>query len=146
MPADLIAHLDAPEKIEVWRVKPSWEAAEGEEASADLHDTVHINGPVPVLEAEALGTTWAKAFAAVWKDPNTYLFDSVKACEWQPGVMVRLSRGQEVADFVLCFECEEFQRHWKGQVDGEDFDPAKKRLLTLIAQVFPDDPALKQAR
>ena len=54
--------------------------------------------------------------------------------------------GGVVADFLICFACDEFQRHWKGTDLYEDFDPARERLLALFVQVFPNDRALKRLK
>ena len=98
-----------------------------------------VGDPVPVSEADA------EALAAILTDPATYKFDIAKGCDPEYGVGVRFLAGNEKVTVLFCFECD-ILTVYRGDaaVGGEDFDPARGRLVALVQRVFPDDEELRE--
>lgn len=106
-----------------------------------LHDHPILAGPVAVDDATAA------EIAAIFLDDDTYRWDVAKGCEFDPGVVIRETRGATVVDILLCFSCDEAEFHVGGKRAGiEDTDARRADLLRIARRLFPDDPDLAKLR
>jgi hypothetical protein len=87
-------------------------------------------------------------------DEKTYRFESVKGCEFQPGVAFRLI-GPEFArvDVLVCFSCDEVDIWYAGPEEGavpkrlhEDCDGGRDVFLKLAKAYFPEDKAIQELK
>ncbi len=79
--------------------------------------------------------------------PDTYLWDVDKACEFLPGVALRLTGGDVNVDILICFSCDELEIYRNENLAGhEDFDPRRSDLLRLVKKLFPDDKAIQSLK
>jgi hypothetical protein len=82
---------------------------------------------------------------ATFHAPNAYT--AVSMCEFQPGVLVRLKRGEHQLDLVVCFKCEDIAWVLDGHVAGGPqaglSDLGIGTLRAVFLHAFPNDPAFK---
>lgn len=70
-------------------------------------------------------------------------------CLPEPGVCVRFSRGAEVVDLLLCFECSLVSLASPGQHGGPiteqwiDFRASRAPFAKLVKEMFPNDAAIQ---
>jgi hypothetical protein len=97
-------------------------------------------GPfVDVSEAQAA------RYRDVLENPRSYYFDVAKKCVPVYGVRVRFGSNAEAIDVNLCFECNILTVSRDGNpVGGEDFDPARRELVALCKELFPDDSEIQK--
>lgn len=75
-------------------------------------------------------------------DGSNWDFHMAKACEFMPGVDFRVHSAGRQVDVLLCFSCDEWA-FWHGdKMRYEDNDRARRSLLHLAREAFPDDPVL----
>jgi hypothetical protein len=130
---DRLAVLANATRAESFRVEPIQPAAPPAEAFRGY--PVQRQGP-------DLTAAQLDAFRRLALDVDHYRFEVAKACEFMPGVGLRLHAGDRTLDVLLCFSCDEWE-FWLGdQRVIEDFDPARAALLRLVQALFPDDAAL----
>ena len=97
-----------------------------------IHGYAKVAGPVEVDDA-----TRAE-LADVFLDDATYRWDSAKACEFLPGVMLRYE-GSGTTDVLLCFSCDELTVYRDDRrVGREDFDSRRTDLVRVAKRLFPD--------
>ena|GEM_PF-772982 len=76
--------------------------------------------------------------------PETYLWDSAKACEFLPGIALQLAADDITLDILICFSCDELVFYANGELAGhEDFDPRRTDLLKVMKHLFPDDQKIQ---
>ena len=95
-------------------------------------------GPV-TLDAQT-----AAELTAILTSPDTYLWDSAKGCEFDPGVAIRFTDDAGSTDVLLCFSCDEMVIVRGGKrIGGEDTDSARKKLVAIAQRLFPDDAVIQ---
>ena len=67
-----------------------------------------------------------------------------KNCMADFGAKIRFSRGKQVVEFMLCYECNILQVSFGNKETLADFDSAHNKLVKAIQAVFPKDAALKK--
>lgn len=97
-----------------------------------------IQAQGPALSREQL-----REITSIVIDPRTYDFRLAKLCTFEPGVIFRLHRGAEEMMLLLCFKCDELMISIDGKSKTEDFDFARPRLVTVVKQLFPNDPEIQ---
>jgi hypothetical protein len=124
--------LDGATKVEVYRISPNTKPGS---------NTI---GEYPII---GRGKDQDKAFAAKLRtilfDESTYNFESAKACEFSPGVALRVFKGEEYADVFLCFSCKELRIQQGKHVNQEDFDNKYSELVKLAKTALPDDKEIQ---
>jgi hypothetical protein len=129
---DVLTHAQS---VEAFRLDPEARPAEGAPRLGDFAVTA---GPVAVPPADVAELT------AVLRDPDTYDWLRAKACEFTPGVGVRLVKDASRVEIALCFSCDELMIFRRGSRIGvEDFDSARPRLVALAKRWFPDDARIQ---
>ena len=127
---DALSVLDAPDVITVHRAGPG--------GISVLGHTFATEGISPTPDD-------AKTLRATFHALNAYT--AVSACTFEPGVLVRLRRGEHSLDLLVCFTCEDIA--WV--LDGHETDAPQAGLSDLgigtlrsvFRRVFPKDPAFK---
>ena len=104
-------------------------------------DGYGISGPTAIDDASRA------TLSKVLTDPDTYLWDSAKPCEFVPGVALRLSDANVRVDVLVCFSCEELEMYTNGKrVGHEDFDSRRTDLLRVAKQLFPEDEGIQKLK
>ena len=141
----LLADLSKARVCEAYRIdgyKLSGPAALEDGAKTDppgkLHGYPVISGPGAIDEESRA------ALSKILTDPDTYLWDSAKACEFIPGIALRLADARVQVDVLICFSCDELEIYTNGKrVGQEDFDPRRAELLRLARKLFPGDKGIQ---
>jgi hypothetical protein len=122
----------APDRIDSYIVGP--ELAESGQ-TIEGYPVLRRGAPLTAAQAEIL---ISRIF-----DENTYNFNSVKKCPFVPRLGLVFRKGEDSAHVLLCFYCYEvsYGRGDKGSI--EDFDNARRPLVTLAQQLFPDDEIIR---
>ncbi len=132
---DAYETVAAPNHAEVWLLTSN-ESGSGKRDRA---------GPVTLKSAAA------KAFSDPLLDFNSYLWGMVKNCIPDYGARLRFTRGKDVVDVRLCFECDMLEVTFNGVVQdgraqGENFDKAHDALVRALQSVFPHDDVVRSLR
>jgi hypothetical protein len=88
----------------------------------------------------------AKAFSDALIDFNSYLWNVSKDCIMDPGARLRFTRGKDVVDIWLCYECDMLAIIYGGKTKFTDFDPAHKTLVRALQTAFPKDQVVQSLR
>ena len=129
----LIADLSKAKTCEAYRID-GYARGTKADGPGKLHGYPIISAPSPLDDASK--TTLSK----VLTDPNTYLWDVAKGCEFLPGVALRLADANVQVDVLVCFSCDELEMYTNGKrVGHEDFDPRRTDLLRVAKKLFPKD-------
>lgn len=116
-------------------------------------ETFRIKETGKGYEMLAKGAVWkdekAKQVAALFLDDKSYVWESAKGCDPQPGVMFKLYKGEEFVQAALCFECDMVvfrATDAKGQPIAsatEDFDPVRAQWVKWAKEALPDDAVIQ---
>jgi hypothetical protein len=137
---ELLGGRDSIAAIETARATAYRIDGMGSGAGAKLHGYPTLSGPVPVDEGSRA------EIASVVLDDATYVWESAKACEFLPGVLLRYE-AVETVDVLLCFSCDELEVYVGARKVGhEDFDPRRNDLVRVAKRLFPADKAIQSLR
>ncbi|MCI0342492.1 MAG: hypothetical protein L0216_15355 [Planctomycetales bacterium] len=128
--------LSTAETIESCRIGPPSETAPPK--GVQYPDDFRILGRGPDLDA-----TQRKALQGLLREPSHYLFDSAKACIFEPGIALTFRSGARSGVVLLCFHCDEWGFQRLGRDRYEDFDPVRPQLVALVKELFPNDPVIQ---
>ena len=146
----LIADLSKSRACEAYRIDgyaKSGPAAIGDAPGAQADKPGRLQGYPIISGPTAIDEASRATLSKVLTDPDTYLWDSAKACEFIPGVALRLSDANVRVDVLVCFSCEELEMYTNGKrVGHEDFDPRRTDLLRVAKQLFPEDEAIQELK
>ena len=140
--------LSAPTRVQTFRLVSRSEGGAGvathpaATAPADLHGW-RVAAAGPDRDA-AFGSRVAAAMFAA----DSYRFDRAKGCIFDPGVAFRVWSGDEHADLLLCFSCDEFilflpEADGNTRRVGEDFEDNRAAFVRLAKDAFPQDPLIQ---
>ena len=132
---DRIRMLESSQ-VRAYRVDPE-RSAQGESADAQAGFFVTAEGP-------ELSAAQRTVFRDLVFDEGNWDFDRAKSCEFMPGVALRFVNGDEVMVVLLCFSCDEWGFHHDGKTRIEDNDQARRPLIRLAQELFPDDPVVQK--
>ena len=77
-------------------------------------------------------------------DQQSYELLSAKGCEPIFGVGVTFEKGADTVDVLFCFQCDILVvYHHDEDVGGEDFDPVRPTLISVMKQTFVDDDVIQ---
>jgi hypothetical protein len=145
---DIVNHSS---HIEAFRIAPQLPTATTQPAAP---------APVPASQAWLRDNGWELVAGPVLlnhnqrnrlryilNDPNTYDFNSAKACMFHPDVAVRFVPDDQrpVVTVVFCFTCNELAvsaGRWNTGI--EDFDAQRPAVLKLVRELFPDDESMRR--
>lgn len=135
-------------------------ASRGEDAEKQQSHHQKPLGTVGTVPYYAPGMEQTPAFAAklgsIILDPKIYPFpgQSIKQCFMEPGVGIRVWRGRQFVDVLLCFSCNQVavmehnpavpETEVGGWIEGRcyvagDFDLVRPELAALAKQALPND-------
>lgn len=129
----LVSDLSKATTCEAYRIDGYARGAKADNPK-NLYGFPIISGPTPIDDASKA------TLSKVLTDPNSYLWDVAKGCEFLPGVALRLADDKMQVDVLICFSCDEFAFYLNGKhVGHEDFDPRRADLLRIAKKLFPQD-------
>ena len=103
-----------------------------------------IHGYPVTSNAVAIDDLSRATLSKILGNPDTYLWDEAKACEFLPGIALQLAADSITLDILICFSCDELVFYANGELAGhEDFDPRRADLLNVIKHLFPDDKKIQ---
>ena len=127
----LVSDLSKATTCEAYRIDGYARGAKADNPK-NLYGFPIISGPAPIDDASQA------TLSKVLIDPNSYLWDVAKGCEFLPGVALRLADEKTQADVLICFSCDELEFYLNGKrVGHEDFDPRRADLLRIAKKLFP---------
>ena len=133
----LVSDLSKATTCEAYRIDGYAHGAK-EDKPKQLQGYPIISGPTPIDDASKA------ALSKVITDPNTYLWDVAKSCEFLPGVALRSADAKVQVDVLICFSCDELEIYTNGKRAGhEDFDPQRSNLLRVTKKLFPKDEKIQ---
>ena len=125
-----------PDKVDIYR----------------LHQDKGLGGvyePVTVITDRILeghlspSRDWISRFRA-WadSDPN----GEMPMCEPDPGFVIRLTRGKDSIDYVLCLHCSQYTVQNPGEPlkSWGSFAPTGGVIVPLLSEVYPQDADLRE--
>jgi len=136
----LVANLFKAKTCEAYRIDGYAHGAKADNPKK-LHGYPIISGPIPVDDASRA------TLSKVLTNPDTYLWDVAKGCEFLPGVALRLADAKTQVDVFICFSCDELEIYTNGKRAGhEDFDPRRADLLHVAKKLFPKDKKIQSLK
>lgn len=122
--------LEAPDRASAHLVR---EAPGGNSDDLEVVDSlVPVGGPT----LARLATTLA--------DPASYQFVVVPGCGTTWHVRLRLEKGDDVVDVLICFRCSQIKLLLAGQTAGWlQFGPGRAQFAELAREMFPKDASLR---
>ena len=114
-----------PEKVEAWLLTSYADEASRENA--------------PRTKAIQLSPAKAKRFSDPLLGFDSYQWTATKMCSPDFGLKLRFTRGKEVVEFRLCYECDILEVTYGGKTKTENFDFAHNQLRKAIQSIFPND-------
>ena len=146
----LIADLSKSRVCEAYRIDGygiSGPTAIGDAPGAKADKPRRLQGYPIISGPTAIDDASRAILSKVLTDPDTYLWDSAKPCEFVPGVALRLSDANVRVDVLVCFSCEELEMYTNGKrVGHEDFDSRRTDLLRVAKQLFPEDEGIQKLK
>ncbi len=128
--------ITTADKVEAYRIKPEYGAGD---------DVKKIAGFPLISGPHKVDAGHARVLRRVLFNSKTYMFDVAKACEFEPGIVIRFSGKSGMIDVVFCFSCEELKTELDGKRVGyEDFDRARGILVPVMKQIFPKDAEIQE--
>lgn len=139
--ASLIADLSRAKTSTAYRIA-SFQAGQEPLPQTDKPQAIHgypvTSSAVPIDDLSRV------TLSKILGDPDTYLWDDAKACEFLPGIALQFAADNITLDILICFSCDELVFYANGELAGhEDFDPRRTDLLKVIKHLFPEDPTLQ---
>jgi hypothetical protein len=92
---------------------------------------------------------FAARAAGLILDSGNFELDMAKGCKFEPGVGLRFWKGEEAADLLFCFKCDELKvvaPDPKGQgvqTPYADFGPGRAKFVRLVQDALPDDEVIR---
>lgn len=118
-----------PEKVEAWLLT----------SFADENS----RGNAPRTKAIQLSSARAKSFSEPLLAFDSYQWTAVKMCAPDFGLKLRFTRGKEIVEFRLCYECDILEVTYQGKTKTENFDFAHNQLRKAIQDIFPKDKKIQ---
>ncbi|HXB60488.1 MAG TPA: hypothetical protein VNU95_13015, partial [Candidatus Acidoferrales bacterium] len=125
-----------PDKVEAWLLN----------TYEDQHDygmPAERAGPRKLVKG-FFETKPDQTFSSILLDFNSYAWTEVKLCSPDYGLRLRFTRGRDVVEFKLCYECDILEISHNDHVQQENFDFAHNELVKAAQNVFPWDSAMRK--
>lgn len=132
-----VATIREATRVEAYRL----EAPSGREVSAD--DVSPLEYEVTSVPA-VVPAKRAKKLAQALLSPQTYEWETAKACVPIYGVKISFFKGVERVDVFFCFACDILTVTSGDFVFGvEDFDHSRLLFVRTVKELFPDAPVIQ---
>jgi len=103
----------------------------------------NLEGYAIVKKGKIMNADQVKKLQSVIFDVNVYDFNSSKRCLFSPYIGFIFEKGGKQSHALFCFTCNEVSYGRDGkQGNLEDFDPARKEMIALARELFPNDTKL----
>lgn len=125
-----------PDKIEAWLLN----------TYEDYHEKglpTERMGPKK-LTSGIFGTGIDKTFSNILLDFNSYAWTEMKLCSPDFGLRLRYTRGKDVVEFQLCYDCDILEVSHNGHVQQENFDFIHNKLVKAAQSAFPLDGKIRK--
>jgi hypothetical protein len=126
--------IETPDKVEAWLLNQHNNHMENADRA----------GPVQLKPAVA------RQFSETLLKFDSYFWSAAegvsKGCIPDYGARLRFTRGSDIVDVHLCYECNILQITHAGGQNHADFDPAHAALVKALQAVFPTDPVVKSLK
>ena len=128
------------DQVEVYRLQPVDFQRKGNFAKLPFFGA-EVDGPA-IVPPQA----WVDRLRAEINTSTHYEWYLQTACLPSPGVAVRFRRGDETADFLICFQCGMVSLAPTGQHELRNWSLLRTNayLLDLMRELMPKDPALNR--
>lgn len=137
--AENMAIVREATRVEAYRVTPPPGSNPMEDYTSPLDYEV-------VTEPVAVPVKMAREISRALLSPETYSWDSAKACgDPVYGVKLSFFQDSERVDVYFCFKCSVLAVVRDDRVfGGEDFDNAEQVFVEAVKTLFPDDQEIQQ--
>lgn len=81
-------------------------------------------------------------------DHSVYVWDAAKGCgDPDYGVRIQFLSGSDEVNVLLCFHCDMLGVYHNGKnVDIEDFDYGREKLVAIVKEIFPEDKVIQSLK
>jgi hypothetical protein len=125
-----------PDQVEAWLLN----------TYEDQHDNglpAERAGPKKLV-AGIFGTKVDKTFSGILLDFDSYAWGVMKLCAPDFGLRLRFTRGSDVVEFQLCYDCDILEISHNGHIRQENFDFAHHQLVKAVQAAFPWDEKVRK--
>jgi hypothetical protein len=125
-----------PDKVEAWLL--------------NTYEDQHDNGLPPErvgpkkLSSGFFGTGTDKTFSDILLDFDSYAWTEMKLCSPDFGLRLRYTRGKDIVEFQLCYDCDILEVSHNGHVQQENFDFVHDKLVKAVQGAFPWDEKIRK--
>jgi hypothetical protein len=126
----------APDKVEAWLLNTY-------EDQQDGGMPLERAGPKRLVGG-FFGAEPDRTFSSILLDFNSYAWEEVKLCSPDYGLRLRYTRGKDVVEFKLCYECDIVEVSHNDLVQQENFDFAHNKLVKAVQNAFPWDSVMRK--
>jgi len=128
---EVLEVIKTPDTVTANRLE-QWDSESDMEQPHKFEEYKALGQPTKLNEANA------RQMAEILLSSYSYVWDSAKACVFNPGYRVRFSKSEQVVDVLFCFECDILNVFWNEQViGGEDYDNVSSRLRNILDSSIP---------
>ena len=132
--AEGIDTVESPDRVEAFRLRPP-----SSDQKIERYNQWPTLGPAVRVPAD-VASRFSKGLTRESTYPN---WDTPKACDPQPGFLLRFHAGGRSVDVAFCFECQIlFTYRGSESIWYANFDESTKTIAALFLQIFPGDPVL----
>ena len=128
-----LAVLDAPDRVETFRVK-------GVQAPSGTSRTL-VGYPI-LKQGPDLNVNQVAAMHRLIFDPQNHP-PIVSSCIFEPGIVLRYSKGKSTVLILLCFKCQDWLFVGQGEDIVQTFSHLAGDLGRIAKALFPKDPAIQ---
>ena len=137
----LISDLSEAKTCEAFRIGDYVGEGKGAGQDRKIYGYPIISGSTTVDDASRA------TLSKVLTNPDTYLWNVAKSCEFMLGVALRLADAKTQVDVLICFSCDELEIYTNGKRAGhEDFDPRRAALLHVAKKLFLKDKKIQSLK
>ena len=125
-----------PDKVEAWLLN----------TYEDQHDNglpAERAGPKK-LATGIFGTKVDKTFSSILLNFDSYAWGAMKLCSPDFGLHLRYTRGKDIVEFQLCYDCDILEVSHNGHIQQENFDFAHNTLVNAVQAAFPWDEKIRK--
>jgi hypothetical protein len=120
-----------PDKVEAWLLNTIEDQRDNEMPPERI-------GPKKLMSG-FFGVGVDKTFSDLLLDFNSYAWSAMKLCSPDFGLRLRYTRGKDIVEFQLCYDCDILEVSHNGRIQQENFDFVHDKLVKAAQGAFPFD-------